>query len=190
MLEQKQHLFQIQIPFSSINTEIEKSLTNKPRLILLHRSDLISKQDQRALLDYYKRTDDHVLLTSTKTKMNMNAIVPTLMSIKQKRFVSVGSYFAVMGIPNVGKSSIIRHIQKSSLDFRKSSCTRQGITGREESARWRRSWHHQTRCFDQSPQRSGCLHDRHAWNLSAERLRPRSGNETGAVWICEGQCCG
>lgn len=53
--------------------------------------------------------------------MNMNAIVPTLMSIKQKKFVSVGSYFAVMGIPNVGKSSIIGHIQKTSSDFRKSS---------------------------------------------------------------------
>ena len=131
---------------------MEKSLANKPRLILLHRSDLISKQDQRALLDYYKRTDDHVLLTSTKTKMNMNAIVPTLMSIKQKRFVSVGSYFAVMGIPNVGKSSIIRHIQKSSLDFRKSIEIRLEMTSREKSACRRRSRNHQTRCFDQGAQ--------------------------------------
>ena len=89
-------------------------------MILLHRSDLISKKEQRLLIDYYKQTNQRVLLTSTKTQMNMNAIVPTLLSIKQKRFVSVGSYFAVVGIPNVGKSSIIGFIQKSSLDFKKS----------------------------------------------------------------------
>jgi ribosome biogenesis GTPase A len=51
----------------------------------------------------------------------MNNIIPTLQSIKQNRFVSVGSYFAIMGIPNVGKSSIIKCIQKSSLEFQKSS---------------------------------------------------------------------
>ena len=51
----------------------------------------------------------------------MSAIIPTLLSIKSNKFVTVGSYFAVMGIPNVGKSSIIGHIQKSSQEFRRST---------------------------------------------------------------------
>ena len=67
---------------------MEKSLANKPRLILLHRSDLISKQDQRALLDYYKRTDDHVLLTSTKTKMNMKVVLFYFDCVLQKQDIT------------------------------------------------------------------------------------------------------
>lgn len=43
--------------------------------------------------------------------------------MKPNKFSTVGSYFAVMGIPNVGKSSIIRHIQKSSQEFKHSRVT-------------------------------------------------------------------
>ncbi|KAK8822567.1 hypothetical protein WA577_005727 [Blastocystis sp. JDR] len=109
------------IPISSVNQEIEKSLRNKPRLILLHRCDLITKQQQLAELRYFQQRNERVLLTSVKTGTNMNAIIPSLLAVRQSRFTSVGSYFAVMGIPNVGKSSIIRSIQKSTTSFRKNS---------------------------------------------------------------------
>ena len=85
--------------------------------MLLHRSDLISKSDQKKLLNYYHHRNEHILLTSTKTESNMNAIIPTLLSVQTRKFISVGCYFAVMGIPNVGKSSIIRYIQRKSSDF-------------------------------------------------------------------------
>ena len=103
-----------------MNPSIEKVFHNKPKLILLHRSDLISKADQKRLLTYYSNHNEHVLLTSTKTESNMNRIIPTLLSLQTRRFISVGSYFAVMGIPNVGKSSIIRYIQRKSNDFKRS----------------------------------------------------------------------
>lgn len=51
----------------------------------------------------------------------MNTIIPTLLSMQKRKFISVGCYFAVMGIPNVGKSSIIRYIQRKSNDFLHSS---------------------------------------------------------------------
>ena len=106
---------------SSINPVIEKTLINKPKLVLLHRSDLISKSDQKKLLYYYQHRNEHVLLTSTKTESNMNTIVPTLLSIQTRKFISVGCYFAVMGIPNVGKSSIIRYIQRKSSTFQRNN---------------------------------------------------------------------
>ena len=88
---------------------------------MLHKSDLISKQDRIRLVEYYKQYNQQVLITSAKTKTNMSAIVPNLLSIKISQFTTVGSYFAVMGIPNVGKSSIIGHIQKASKEFRRST---------------------------------------------------------------------
>lgn len=103
-----------------MNIEIEKVIQNKPRLILLHKSDLISKQDRTRLVEYYKQCNQQVLVTSAKTRTNMSAIIPALLSIKSNQFTTVGSYFAVMGIPNVGKSSIIGHIQKASKEFRRS----------------------------------------------------------------------
>ena len=72
------------------------------------------------LVRYHQEHGDKVLLTSTKTQTNMSSIIPTLLSMNKNPFTTVGSYFAVMGIPNVGKSSIIRFIQKSSSEFRKS----------------------------------------------------------------------
>lgn len=87
----------------------------------MHRSDLIPKEDQRKLMEYYSSRNQRILLTSTKTESNMNTIIPTLLSMQKRKFVSVGCYFAVMGIPNVGKSSIIRYIQRKSNDFLHSS---------------------------------------------------------------------
>lgn len=118
---------------------IEKSLSNKPRLVLLHRTDLISKSDQKKLLKYYGHRNEHVLLTSTKTGSNMNAIVPNLLSIQPRKFISVGCYFAVMGIPNVGKSSIIRYIQRKSSDFNRNKSplvgAMPGVTKRVQSTK-------------------------------------------------------
>ena len=110
---------------------IERTFQNKPRLVLLHRSDLIPKEDQRKLTEYYRAQNQNVLLTSTKTESNMNTIIPTLLSMQRRRFVSVGCYFAVMGIPNVGKSSIIRYIQRKSNDFLHSSLV-ESMSGRQK----------------------------------------------------------
>ena len=95
-------------------------MNNKPRLVLLHKSDLISKQDKQSLISYFQKQNQPCLITSATTKSNMSAIIPTLLSIKPSKFSTVGSYFAVMGIPNVGKSSIIGHIQKASNEFKHS----------------------------------------------------------------------
>ena len=141
-----------------MNREIEKSLMNKPRLVLLHRCDLISKQEQLRELEYFKQRNQKVLLTSVKSGTNMNAIIPSL-SIRQSRFASIGSYFAVMGIPNVGKSSIIGSIQKSSSSFRKSGVCFSPAMCRCESACRRHSWSDETRGIHQGACSPGYLHD-------------------------------
>lgn len=140
----------LQIPLSSINPVIENTFQNKPRLVLLHRSDLIPKEDQRKLTEYYRTRNQCVLLTSTKTESNMNAIVPTLLSMQRRKFVSVGCYFAVMGIPNVGKSSIIRYIQRKSNDFLHSSLM-EPVECRQESNSWRYPWCDKARRRHQGP---------------------------------------
>lgn len=142
-----------------MNREIEKSLMNKPRLVLLHRCDLISKQEQLRELEYFKQRNQKVLLTSVKSGTNMNAIIPSLLSIRQSRFASIGSYFAVMGIPNVGKSSIIGSIQKSSSSFRKSGVCFSPAMCRCESACWRHSWSDKTRGVHQGACSPRYLHD-------------------------------
>lgn len=153
-----------QIPISSVNQEIEKSLRNKPRLILLHRCDLITKQQQLAELRYFQQRNERVLLTSVKTGTNMNAIIPSLLAVRQSRFTSVGSYFAVMGIPNVGKSSIIRSIQKSTASFRKSTQIIK-MTCRLESKRWRHSRSDEACSLHESACATRCVHDRHSGHL-------------------------
>lgn len=147
-----------------MNQEIEKSLRNKPRLILLHRCDLITKQQQLAELRYFQQRNERVLLTSVKTGTNMNAIIPSLLAVRQSRFTSVGSYFAVMGIPNVGKSSIIRSIQKSTTSFRKSTQIIK-MACRLESKRWRHSRSDEACSLHESACATRCVHDRHSGHL-------------------------
>ncbi|CRG95868.1 conserved protein, unknown function [Plasmodium gallinaceum] len=98
------------LPFTSTNDFIIDSLKqykNKKRIVILNKVDLISKKvalKAQNLIE--EKTNSICLLTSSKYNKNISKIRDICKEIKPK-FKSFGVFAMLIGLPNVGKSSII-----------------------------------------------------------------------------------
>lgn len=106
------------IPSSSRNPEMDGLVGNKPRLILLNKSDAADDKITTMWLEYYKAKGDLALATDCRSGQGLNKFIPMLKELLAVRLESwqakgmVGRQIRIMivGIPNVGKSSFINRM--------------------------------------------------------------------------------
>ncbi len=111
------------LPFSSGYDNIAGLLGDKPRLILLNKSDLTEKQE---LLPWIKKIEQEtgfpVIPTDAKNSKDLSVIVkkavelaePRIQALMKKGLLRRPARVMVVGMPNVGKSSIINKLTRSS----------------------------------------------------------------------------
>ena len=111
------------IPFSSMYNNIETLLGGKPRLILLNKSDLTDRHELKLFIDLIKQgSNSSVLVTDAKNSKDLAPIVKKVLELAEPRIqaqMAKGllrrpARVMVVGMPNVGKSSIINKLTKSS----------------------------------------------------------------------------
>lgn len=105
------------IPVSSRNPDIDVLTLNKPRIIILNKSDVADSQKNRKWVEYYKNQGSTAILVDCKLGKGINLFVPTVKSIlkvqlERARTKGINKILRVMvvGIPNVGKSSFINRL--------------------------------------------------------------------------------
>ncbi len=106
------------IPYSSHNPEIMKLVENKPVITLLNKASLADPEKTQAFVKKYTQNNRICIATDCVTGEGMNRIAPAireLLSEKLKRYEEKGMIgrklkAMVVGIPNVGKSSLINRI--------------------------------------------------------------------------------
>ena len=110
------------LPMSSSYNNIKKLLGDKPRLLLLNKSDLVDREELKSWIDYLKQqTDCPVLSVDTKSfkfvsqieKLVQKLSEPRIQAIMAKGLLRRPARVVVVGLPNVGKSSIINKLTKS-----------------------------------------------------------------------------
>ncbi len=126
-------LLDARIPRSSKNPEIDSLIKDKPRLVLLNKSDIADEKVTDTWIDNYRKSGIRALAISTSKQKNFNFIFSQITDIlkekiekqKEKGMVNRSIKIMVVGIPNVGKSSFI-----NKLANRKSAITgdRPGVT--------------------------------------------------------------
>ena len=106
------------IPYSSKNKEIEEITKNKPRVIIMTKMDLCDKEKTNKWIKYYEDKGYIVvpmdLINNPNTKIIFDKIKPILEDINGKR-KSKGlkerkARILIMGVPNVGKSTLINRL--------------------------------------------------------------------------------
>lgn len=107
------------IPNSSTYPNIEKLIGEKPRLILLNKADLADIEKTKKWQQYLKdKTGYPVILTCASNTKDLNQIVskaielskPSIIKLVQKGLLARAARAMVVGMPNVGKSSIINKL--------------------------------------------------------------------------------
>lgn len=105
------------IPYSSRNPEIAKLIGNKPTLLILNKASLANKKATQAWINYYASKNVTALAIDCITGEGINQIsgaVKTILSEKLERYEAKGMTKKLramfVGIPNVGKSSLINKL--------------------------------------------------------------------------------
>ncbi len=105
------------IPVSSRNPDIDEICANKPRIIILNRMDLADHEATKKWMQYFRGKGMAALATDCKSKKGISDFLPAVRSVlKEKlernaaRGMNKPLRVMVVGIPNVGKSTLINQI--------------------------------------------------------------------------------
>ena len=111
------------IPLSSSYTNFKKLLGEKPRLLLLNKADLVDKTELKQWVSYLKEsTGCPVIVTEAKGAKDLAQVIkyavelaePKIQALMAKGLLRRAARAMVVGMPNVGKSSVINKLTKSS----------------------------------------------------------------------------
>ncbi len=106
------------IPFSSRNPEIKRLTEGKPTLLLLNKASLADAKQNALWVQRYTDETTHCLLTDCVTGEGLNkmeGMIKEILADKLRKYEEKGMKgrrvrAMVLGIPNVGKSSLINRI--------------------------------------------------------------------------------
>lgn len=109
------------IPLSSMYPEVKRLIGEKPRLIIMNKSDVADMEKTKVLVEKLKReTGCDIIFTSNSDNKDITKIVnkiadlskPAITKMIQKGLLPRPARAMVVGMPNVGKSSIINKLIK------------------------------------------------------------------------------
>lgn len=113
-------LLDARIPYASRNPMIDEIVGQKPRLIVLNKIDLADDKKTGEWVKYFKSLGHHVLTIQAKDGKGLKQIqdkLKEIMSEKLERLRAKGLKnrpirLMILGIPNVGKSTLINRFVK------------------------------------------------------------------------------
>ncbi len=110
------------IPFSSSNPEINEIIGEKPRIIVLNKSDLSDENLNKKWINFYKTKNINCVCFSNRDNSGKSIFIQRVLDImkpkidlwRSKGIINRAIRVMVIGIPNVGKSSFINKLCKNS----------------------------------------------------------------------------
>lgn len=106
------------IPYSSKINDLEELIKNKPRILVFTKYDLCDKEETNKFIEKYKKQGYYVIIYDLTKNIDTNKIIDLskeilkekLEKIKLKGITKNSIRALVVGIPNVGKSTLINKL--------------------------------------------------------------------------------
>jgi ribosome biogenesis GTPase A len=130
-------LVDARIPLSSRNPLIDEIVGDKPRIILLNKIDMADPQVTKQWKHYFDKPNRRALEVDSQSGAGLNKIAPTcreLMKEKHDKLIAKGVNpravrVLILGIPNVGKSTLINRLAKKNIAV---TGDRPGVTKKQQ----------------------------------------------------------
>lgn len=124
------------IPVASRNPVLKSIINNKPKMLLLNKADMADPKETEKWLNSYKERNIKALPIDCKTGKGINNILPAVKEVlapqiaawNRKGMVGRPIKIMVVGIPNVGKSSLINKMCKGGAAGKAEVQDRPGVT--------------------------------------------------------------
>ena len=106
------------VPYSSKINDLEELIKNKPRILVFTKYDLCDKEETNKFIEKYKKQGYYVIIYDLTKNIDTNKIIDLskeilkekLEKIKLKGITKNSIRALVVGIPNVGKSTLINKL--------------------------------------------------------------------------------
>lgn len=114
-------LLDARIPLASANPLIKSLIGKKPHLVVLNKADLADRKITNQWLDFFKRMQKPAVMIDALAGKNLKALLSAIDDLtreKTRKFAVNGAKgrharAMIVGIPNVGKSSLINRLAKN-----------------------------------------------------------------------------
>ena len=114
-------LLDARLPYSSMNPELYKIISHKPMMLLFNKMDLADDNITHFFMKHYQDQGYHALKIDAASGKNVHKIRPLAEEIlkeklareKAKGLKTRALRCMILGIPNVGKSTLINQLSKS-----------------------------------------------------------------------------
>ncbi|XP_074010359.1 mitochondrial ribosome-associated GTPase 1 isoform X1 [Numenius arquata] len=109
------------IPLSGCNPMLQEALGVRPHILVLNKMDLADPRQQPTVLEHLKQQGcSHVVFTDCQRDGNIKKIIPLAAKLlgdspRYHRAESTEYNILVIGVPNVGKSSLINSLRRLHL---------------------------------------------------------------------------
>ena len=108
------------VPYSSCNPDLRSIINNKPRMVVLNKSDMADSNETKKWIKLFKEKGIPAVSLDCKSGRGLNMFIPTVKELladkikswEEKGMTGRNIKVRVVGIPNVGKSSFINRMAK------------------------------------------------------------------------------
>ena len=133
-------LIDARIPVSSRNPVLKSIIGNKPKIVLLNKFDMADPARTAEWMDYFKQHKTVAIPIDCKTGKGLNRLLPEIKNILREQIAAwerkgmVGRPIRIMvvGVPNVGKSSLINRLCKGGNAGKAAVQDKPGVTRRNQ----------------------------------------------------------
>ena len=133
-------LIDARIPVSSRNPVLKSIIGSKPKIVLMNKADMADPAQTAQWVEYFRQHKTTALPIDCKTGKGLNRLMPEIRNILREQIAAwerkgmTGRPIRIMvvGVPNVGKSSLINRLCKGGGAGKAAVQDKPGVTRRNQ----------------------------------------------------------